>query len=321
MKILYGIQLNGNGHITRSIELINKLKSIGYQVDVICSGNNSNLELPFEHCHFDGLSIFSNKSGSIDWRKTIKQANLIKLIKDSMQDVTIYDLVISDFEPISAWSAKRCGVRSLGIANQYSLMSNKTPKIKDLFSLQFIKNFAPCDEYIALSYEKFDDFIYQPFISEYFLNSEVNDNNFFLIYLPSYDLDYILSQLSQFKKHKWRVYSNENYSNEFKNIKVIKLSKEKFQKDLINCSGIITASGFSTTSESLILNKKLWSIPIQSQYEQLSNSLLLKNMGVFTDKFNSSNLSNWLENYQKVDYKWQNPIEDILLKIKNIYES
>lgn len=321
MKILYGIQLNGNGHITRSIELIDKLKSVGHEIDVISSGNNSNLELPFENRHFDGLSIFSNKSGSIDWRKTIKQANIIKLIKDSMQDVTIYDLVISDFEPISAWSAKRCGVRSLGIANQYSLMSNKTPKIKGLFSLQFIRNFAPCDEYIALSYEKFDDFIYQPFISEYFLNSEVNDNNFFLIYLPSYDLDCILSQLSQFKKHKWRVYSNENYSNEFKNIKVIKLSKEKFQKDLINCSGIITASGFSTTSESLILNKKLWSIPIQSQYEQLSNSLLLQNMGVFTDKFNSSNLSNWLENYQKVDYKWQNPIEDILLKIKNIYES
>jgi len=320
MKILYGIQLNGNGHITRSIELINKLKSVGYDVDIFSSGSNSNLELPFKHKHFDGLSIFSNKSGSIDWRKTIKQANIIKLIKDSMQDVTEYDLVISDFEPISAWSAKRCGVKSLGIANEYSLISNKTPKIKGIFSLQFIRNFAPCDEYIALSYEKFDDFIYQPFISDYFLNSEINDKNFFLIYLPSYNLDYILNQLSEFKKHKFRVYSNEGHSNESKNIKVIKLNKEKFQKDLTNCSGVITASGFSTTSEALILNKKLWSIPIQSQYEQLSNSLLLKHMGVFTDKFDSVNLKNWLVNYKKVDYKWENPIEDILLKIKNIYE-
>jgi UDP:flavonoid glycosyltransferase YjiC (YdhE family) len=49
MKILYGIQLNGNGHITRSIELIDKLKSVGYEVDVVTSGSNSNLELPFEH--------------------------------------------------------------------------------------------------------------------------------------------------------------------------------------------------------------------------------------------------------------------------------
>lgn len=320
MKILYGIQLNGNGHITRSIELINKLKSMDYQVDVICSGNNSNLEIPFQHKRFDGLSIFCNDSGSIDWRKTIKNSNIIKLIKDSMQDVSGYDLVISDFEPVSAWSARRCGVKSLGVANQYSLISEKTPKVKGLFSLQFIRNFAPCDEYIALSYEKFDDFIYQPFISDYFLNSEVNDKKFFLIYLPSYNLDYILNQLLEFKKYKWRVYSNEEHLIESKNIKVINLNKEKFQKDLTNCSGIITASGFSTTSEALILNKKLWSIPIQSQYEQLSNSLLLEQMEVFTDKFNSDNLKKWINDYQKVDYKWENPIEDILLKIKNIYE-
>lgn len=320
MKILYGIQLNGNGHITRSIELINKLKSVGYQVDVICSGKNSNLDIPFKHKRFDGLSIFCNDSGSIDWRKTIKQANIIKLIKDSMQDVTGYDLVISDFEPISAWSAKRCGVKSLGIANQYSLISDKAPKVKSLFSLQFIRNFAPCDEYIALSYEKFDGFIYQPFISDYFLSSQVNDKKFFLIYLPSYNLDYILNQLSEFKQYKWRVYSNEENSNKLKNIKVINLNKEKFQKDLINCSGVITASGFSTTSEALILNKKIWSIPIQSQYEQLSNSLLLEQMGVFTDVFNNDNLKKWLDDYQKVDYKWVNPIDDILLKIKNIYE-
>lgn len=321
MKILYGIQLNGNGHITRSIELINKLKSMGYQVDVICSGNNSNLEIPFQHKRFDGLSIFCNDSGSIDWRKTIKNSNIIKLIKDSMQDVSCYDLVISDFEPVSAWSARRCGVKSLGIANQYSLISEKTPKVKGLFSLQFIRNFAPCDEYIALSYEKFDDFIYQPFISDYFLNSEVNDKKFFLIYLPSYKLDYIIGQLSEFKKYKWRVYSNEEHLIESKNIKVINLNKEKFQKDLTNCSGIITASGFSTTSEALILNKKLWSIPIQSQYEQLSNSLLLEQMGVFIDRFNSDNIKKWLDNYQKVDYNWINPINDILLKIKKIHES
>ena len=320
MKILYGIQLNGNGHITRSIELINKLKSVGYEVDVISSGNNSNLELPFGHKHFTGLSIFFSDLGSIDWTKTIKYANLIKLVRDSMLDVREYDLIISDFEPISAWSAKRCGVKSIGIANQYSLLSEKTPKVKGFFSLKFIRNFAPCDEYIALSYEKFDDFIYQPFISDYFLNSEVNDKNFFLIYLPSYKLDYIISQLSEFKKYKLKVYSNEDHSQQLKNIKVIKLNKEKFQKDLINCSGVITASGFSTTSEALILNKKLWSIPIQSQYEQLSNSLLLEQMGIFTDRFNSDNLKKWINNYQKVDYKWKNPIEDILSKIKNIYE-
>lgn len=321
MKILYGIQLNGNGHITRSVELINQLRNKGYQVDVISSGSNSNLELPFEHRHFEGLSIFCSDLGSIDWSKTIKYANLIKLVRDSMLDVREYDLVISDFEPISAWSAKRCRVKSIGIANQYSLLSEKVPKVKGYFSLKFIRNFAPCDKYIALSYKKFDDFIYQPFISDYFLSIKPKDKKFFLIYLPSYNLEYLIEELSKFNNYKWRIYSNEIASVKIKNIEVVGLNKEGFQKDLMNCSGVITASGFSTTSEALILNKKLWSIPLENQYEQLSNSLLLNEIGIFTDKLDRNNISKWIEEYEKIDYKWVNPINDILLKIKTIYEN
>lgn len=35
MKVLYGIQLTGNGHITRSTHLINYLIENGFDVDVI----------------------------------------------------------------------------------------------------------------------------------------------------------------------------------------------------------------------------------------------------------------------------------------------
>ena len=58
MKILYGIQLNGNGHITRSLELINQLKAKGYEVDVIASGGNYSIELPEYIKKFKGLSMY-----------------------------------------------------------------------------------------------------------------------------------------------------------------------------------------------------------------------------------------------------------------------
>ena len=32
-------------------------------------------------------------------------------------------------------------------------------------------------------------------------------------------------------------------------------------------------------------------------------------------------LENWLNNYTKIDYEWINPIESIVTKIKEIYES
>ena len=64
MRILYGIQLNGNGHITRSLELINQLKAKGHKVDVIASGGNYSIELPDYIKKFKGLSMYFNKSGT-----------------------------------------------------------------------------------------------------------------------------------------------------------------------------------------------------------------------------------------------------------------
>jgi len=111
----------------------------------------------------------------------------------------------------------------------------------------------------------------------------------------------------------------ENYT--YKNIEFKKSNKDSFQSDLLKCSGVITASGFSTTSEALVLSKKLWSIPIKGQFEQIDNSIKLSKLGVFIDDLTFVNLEKWLNNYTKVDYKWINPIESIINKIKEIYES
>jgi uncharacterized protein (TIGR00661 family) len=314
MKILYGIQLNGNGHITRSLELINKLKQNGHLVDVITSGGNSSLKIPVEVIKsFQGFSMYFNKSGKINWLKTTKSSNLFKIIKDTNFNCSNYDLVISDFEPISAYSAKKYNIKSIGISNQASLMNVK--KINFYFSLKFIKHFAPCDTYIPLEY--IGD--YQPIISEDLLNSEVSDNDFYLVYLSSYSLEYIKSELENSDK-KFKVYSSEILKdNVINNIEFKKPNRESFKSDLLNCSGVITASGFSTTSESLVLGKKLWSIPVKGQFEQIENAKRLKDMNIYTDELTLKNLNIWLNNYQKIEYNWTNPIKNIIDKINGNY--
>jgi hypothetical protein len=64
-----------------------------------------------------------------------------------------------------------------------------------------------------------------------------------------------------------------------------------------------------------VIKKKLWSIPIRGQYEQLCNSIALKEMGVFTDAFSKHTISKWIEEYERVEYEWENPIEEIIEKI------
>lgn len=325
MKILYGIQLTGNGHITRSIKVISKLKENGFDVDIITSGTNSQLKLPFEiKKQSDGLSFYYNNLGGINWIKTILKLNIIKFFNDLNYDVSEYDLIISDFEPISAWSAKRQNKKSIGIGNQYSFISKKTPRpfFKDIFSELFIKYFAPCKEHIGINYEKYDNFITLPIINDDLIDKKIKDGKFYLVYLPSMSSEFISEQINIYGFYNWKVYSPDVEKDRTDGIvKLKKLNKEKFTKDLLSCTGVVTASGFSTTSEALVLGKKLWSIPIKGQYEQLCNAKSLKEMGIFTKELSSNNIFYWVYNYDKIEYGWSNPIDDIIKKIEEYAKS
>jgi uncharacterized protein (TIGR00661 family) len=318
MNILFGIQLTGNGHLTRSIELIKCLSDKGFFVDIITSGSNSQLELPFKvKKQFKGLSFLYNKTGGINWVKTILSINIIQFIKDLNYDVSSYDIIISDFEPVSAWSAKRYKIKSIGIGNQYSFISRNLPRANiNIFSELFIKYFSKCEYNIGINYKEYDDFINLPIISESLINKKITDNGFYLVYLPSISSTYILNEIKTYGNDKWKVYSPDIKEDMIDGIiELKKLDKNNFTNDLLSCTGIITASGFSTTSEALVLGKKLWSIPIKGQYEQLCNAVALKKMGVFTDDLKEENIRKWIINYNNISYKWDNPIEKIINKI------
>lgn len=309
MKILYGVQLTGNGHISRSTIIINKLKDLGHQVDVVTSGSGSNLLLPNVRYKFNGLTLQYTR-GKINWVKTILKSKPIRLIKDIRLNVSQYDLVISDFEPISAWSAKLSGVKSISICNQMSIVINNS---KWNISKLFIKYFAKCDHLIGLDYIPSDN-IFQPICD--IPMDKVELDNFYLVYLPYINNEDLLNILSG---DNFKIYTNQDVTSKG-NIQFKKVNKDEFTLDLIRCRGVITNSGFSTTSEALILNKKLWSIPITGQYEQEINAQKLLEMGVYTDKLNKSNLFNWLHNSSFIRYRWSDPIDDIIKKIIHIYE-
>ncbi len=310
MKILYGIQLTGNGHIRRSLHLINKLKQLGFTVDILTSGSGG--DLPVESkWKFTGLTLQYN-NGSIDWVKTVTKSNPFLLIREIKNQLEDYDLVISDFEPISAYWSKRKGIKSISICNQNSITlagNNWT------ISRWFIKYFAKCDHLIAYDYSEGKQ-VFQPICNiSKFKRKSINS---ILIYLP-YLNNHRIKEVLEKTDFNAIIYTNQDIESSEK-IKIKRLSKY-FTRDLLRCSSVITHSGFSTTSESLILGKKIWTIPINGQLEQELNSKKLKSMGVFTEsKFSLSNLKIWNQYYKPIEYKWQDPTEAIIKKIIEIYE-
>ena len=80
MKILYAVQGTGNGHITRAIEIIPFLQKKG-EVDILVSGIQSDIELPFKVKYkFNGLSFIFGKQGGVDIWKTYWKLNSRKRI-------------------------------------------------------------------------------------------------------------------------------------------------------------------------------------------------------------------------------------------------
>ena len=47
MNILYGIQCTGNGHLTRSLKVVCRLKKMGHNVDILFSGKNYNKNIKY----------------------------------------------------------------------------------------------------------------------------------------------------------------------------------------------------------------------------------------------------------------------------------
>ena len=311
MRILYGIQLTGNGHITRSVSIIKELKKRGHQVDIITSGNKSDLEIPYDtKYHFDGISLYYDRVGRLNIWQTIKKANIRKIYKDSKFDCSEYDLIISDFEPVTAWSSKRYNKKSIGIGNQYN--TQNLSRFNRFIGKLLLKYFAPTDKQIGIDYIKSENTVL-PIVDESLISKKTCDDDFYLIYLPSYSIEKILSDFAFFPAVRYKIYSNEVAKDViYKNISVLRPDRKKVSKDLLSCSGVVTASGFSTTSEALVLGKKLWSIPIKNHYEQEENAKALKKLGIFTDDLSQNNTIKWIFEYQPVKYHWENPINDII---------
>ena len=284
MKIFYAVQATGNGHISRAMEILPYLQQYG-SVDIFLSGSNSQLTLNAEiKYRSKGISLFYGSNGSLSYTRIAASLAPRRILKEVRQlPVEKYDLVINDFESITALSCAYKKVRSVNFGHQASFMSNKTPRPvkKNIVGELILKNYARASKYIGLHFQPYDDFILPPIIKQDIRNAEPTEGNHITVYLLSYSDKQIAAHLSQFCKLQFEVFSKETTA-EVKagNITFLPLNKERFNKSLITGAGIITGAGFETPAEALYLNKKLVVIPVKGQYEQLCNAAALQQMGV-----------------------------------------
>jgi uncharacterized protein (TIGR00661 family) len=297
MKVLYAIQETGNGHLSRAKEIIPALMN-RVNVDIMLSGIQADIVLPFPiKYRYHGLSLVFGKNGGVDFIQTFRQNRLRKVIKEIREcPVHDYDLIINDFEPISAWAFKTMGVKCISFSHQAALRSKRVPKPKhnDWIGNLILSYYAPCDDYFGFHFAKYDENIFLSTIRHEIKNLEISEQGHYTVYLPAYSDKKILKALSKIKEVGWQLFSkhtSESYQNE--NVKIEPLSAENFILSMASSNGVLCGAGFETPAEALFLMKKLMVIPMKGQYEQHCNAEGLKYLGVHViNKLGTKNIKN-----------------------------
>ena len=284
MKILYAIQGTGNGHLSRARDIIPLLQKRG-EVDLLVSGCQADLQLPYQvKYHFNGLSFIFGKKGGIDYFETYKKTNLKKLFHEIAElPVNEYDLIINDFEPVSAWAAYLKNKPCIGLSHQMAVINKQAPhpsKI-DLIGKAILKFYAPATLKFGFHFLPYDKNIYGPVIREEVRNLPVSNKGHYTVYLPAYGNSKIIKILSCLPDVEWQVFSkhcDKEYAQH--NVLIYPIQNETFLKSLASAEGVLCGAGFETPAEVLYLKKKLMVIPMKGQYEQQCNAAALKALGV-----------------------------------------
>jgi hypothetical protein len=326
MRILYAIQGTGNGHVSRAREIIPILKKKG-EVDILISGIQSDVELPYEIKYkYKGLSFIFGKKGGIDLLNTYKKSSLKNLYNEIHSlPIEQYDLVISDFEPVSAWACKIKNKICIGLSHQSAVINKKSPKPshKDPVGKTVLKYYAPVTNSFGFHFEQYDKNIFTPVIRDQIRLATPKKSGHYTVYLPAYGDERIIRILSQIKEVQWQVFSKHNQKPKIiNNIKIQPINNDHFIRSMVNSIGILCGAGFETPAEALYLKKKLLVIPMKGQYEQQCNAASLKKMGVpvikSLKKKNLEKIQDWINKDQKIQVDYKNETEKIIdLIIKN----
>lgn len=326
MKILYAIQGTGNGHVSRAREIIPILKKYG-QVDILISGTQADVNLDDEiKYRFKGFGFDFGTNGGINYKSSFKKADFRQLIRDVRNlPVKDYDLVINDFEPVTAWACVLRNKKSIALSHQSAFLSVKTPVISGFHLGEFIlKTYAPASKKVGFHFKRYDDFIRTPVIRSEIRALKSQNLGHYTVYLPAYSDEFILKKLEKFPNKKFQVFSKHTKEDYTKgNIEVSKVNNLKFNQSLADCEGLLTGGGFEGPAEAMFLGKKVLCVPMFHQYEQQCNALAAEDLGatvIWNEKEFDQKLKFWIEEGKSIKVDFPDETEEVIRNVINSYQ-
>lgn len=338
--ILYGVAGEGLGHAMRSKVVLDFLAKRHTVKVVAAERGYQYLSANFNTEEIDYFKIIyrNNKAAHVLtffnnlFRLPfliLKAAKVFKIIKELKPDI-----IITDFEPLTAYAAWVKGIPLISIDNQHSVGWTDAPIPKkgwDKFAMDIVMRlFIPkANHYFITSFfpakcKKKNTTVINPLIREKIRKLHSKKGSHVLVYQTSASNKKLLPALKNINR-KFIVYGFGKTAKKG-NVQFKKFHDPSFYRDFAHCEAVITNGGFTLMSEALYLRKPVLSIPVAGQYEQLCNAHLLHSTygmeGSTTSKDIKEFLSalpalrNKLSSYTK--YSNKNSLQKIEQKLKSI---
>lgn len=294
-RILYGVSGEGSGHSSRASLIAAYLENQGHQVKIASYDRGyRNLKDQFDTLEIAGLTIVS-EDNQVSALKTIT-ANLAKIpsgtrslkqLKQTFADFAP-DVVITDFEPTTAYLAGHFGLPLITIDNQHRMrymQYEMPPALRQdaLITETIIRAMVPTPWVSLITTFHFNplknerSFLFPPILRQSVLDLKTEEAEKILVYATS-GFDSLLEVLRHFGRETFCVYG---YDREeiIGNLHFRPFSKEGFLQDLAECKAVIATAGFTLISEALHLAKPYLAFPMQGQFEQHLNAFMLEQQG------------------------------------------
>ena len=295
MRIAYGVSGEGSGHSSRARVILRHLEQAGHEVVVVSYDRGyRNLKDDFDVFETEGLHIATHDN-KVSVVKTFTE-NLAKL-SDSVKKLRELralfrefepEVVLTDFEPMTAYLARHKGLPLVSIDNQHRMRYMRYPcpaalKKDALMTETVIRAMVPSPDAALVTTFYFGDvknertFLFPPILREEVLDLEVRDERHVLVYF-THGFESFTERLPCFERERFVIYGAQR-EGRAGNLEFHAPSQRGFLEHLAGAKAVIATAGFTLLTESLFLRKPYLALPMEGQFEQELNGYLLEQTG------------------------------------------
>jgi uncharacterized protein (TIGR00661 family) len=300
VRIVYGVQSTGKGHLSRLLGLLPLFQRDGHELLVLVTGRWNPPAYFLDALagtrfrRFPGLPMVADGVGGISKRGTVKAfatrlPGLFNSFRKAHRWISAFDpdLIVSDFDPVTGSPFVAPGVFKVGIGNYFTParpgIEHPPGLRRDRFNVRVVEKLVSSglDARVGCHFYPLDDECLPPILRPETLTMKPEDADHIVVYhaFPGL-IPPVLTYAEQHPGTPIILYGYETRPRGLPDNVRLQMDADRFLGDLASCKAFVGTAGFQSVAEAFYFGKKIVVQPIEGHYEQKWNAMQLELHGM-----------------------------------------